>query len=102
MRQIVDEIVHSDPIRQRRPLLLILRIIRPLPGVAQIHVVADGDDDPPLFVANAAPVRDLAAGPLLVSQPGFEVLSAGNLEPLIEIVERMKDRIVVRNVLDRR
>ena len=35
VRQIVNEIIRRDPIRQRRPLLRIARIVGPLPGIAQ-------------------------------------------------------------------
>ena len=60
VRQIVNKIIHRDPVRQRRPLLRIPRIVRPLPGVAQIHVVADRDHHAALVVVNRAPVRSLS------------------------------------------
>src|ERR1700723_468939 len=44
--QIVHEIIHRDAVGQRGPLFRIPRIVRPLPGVAQVHIVADHHHQP--------------------------------------------------------
>src|SRR5258708_2109310 len=98
--QIVNKIIHRDPIRQRRPLLRIPRFVSALPSIAQIHVVADRDHDTPLVVANTPPMWNLAALTLLVSDSALEKLRAGHLKPLVEIEKRVEDRIVVGNILD--
>src|ERR1039457_7563417 len=53
--QIVDEIVHRDAVGQRRPLLVVAGIVGPFPGVAQVHVVADGHHHAALVVVYGAP-----------------------------------------------
>src|SRR5712691_9499299 len=71
-----------------------------LPGVAQIHVVANGHEDSSFVVAYAAPMGHFAGFTSLVHEPGLEKLRARHLEALLEVVERVKDRVTVRNVLD--
>src|ERR1017187_9407433 len=56
MRQIVSEIVHRDLIGQPSPFLRIPGIVGPLPGIAQVHVMTDRDDDPAFVVVDRAPV----------------------------------------------
>src|SRR5664280_1967296 len=41
VRHRVDDVVRNDPEGQRGELLVVLRPVRPLPRVAEIHVVAD-------------------------------------------------------------
>jgi hypothetical protein len=100
MCQIVNEIVHRDAVSERRPLLRISRIIRPLPGIAQIHVVADGDHDPALVVANATPMRYFPGGAFFVGDAGLKDLRAGNLKAVLQVIDRVKNRVVVGDVLD--
>jgi hypothetical protein len=64
--------------------------------------VADGDDDAPLVITNAAPVRLPAGGAPFVGDVVLHPIGvAGNREPVVEIVERVKDRIVVEYVFGR-
>src|SRR5205807_2068740 len=42
VRHRIDHVVDPDPYAERRELLGISRIVRVLPGIAQVHVVADG------------------------------------------------------------
>ena len=63
--------------------------------------MADGDDDAPFIVADGAPMRYLAGFPGLVGYVALEVLRAGDLDPVIEIVNGMENGVVVGEVLDR-
>ncbi len=101
MRQIVNEIIHRDPISQRRPLLRITPVVRPFPRIAQIHVVADRDHHAPLVVVNRAPVRSLSCLPCFPCPAAARPLPAGDLEAIVQIVNRMEDLVRVRDVLDR-
>ena len=70
-----------------------------LPGVAQIHVVADGDHEPALVVVDAAPARDDAV--ILISLSTAQKLCAGHLIAVVQIVEHVKDLVGVLDVDDR-
>ena len=39
-------------------------------------------------------------GPFFICHSGFEILGAGNLEAVAQIVKGMENRVVVRNVHD--
>src|ERR1035437_236760 len=75
--QIVDEIVHRDAVGQRRPLLVVAGIVGPFPGVAQVHVVADGHHHAALVVVYGAPAGLVPV--LFIRLSGIEVLRAGYL-----------------------
>ena len=60
VRHAVHDVVDADAKRHRRERLRILGIVGPFPGIAQMHVVADGHDDAALVVADGAPLRDVA------------------------------------------
>ena len=100
MCQIVNEIVHRDAVSEGGPLLRVSRIVRPLPGIAQIHVVADGDHDPALVVANATPMRHFPGGAFFVGDACLKDLRAGNLKAVLQVIDRVKNRVVVGDVLD--
>src|ERR1035438_279477 len=82
--QIVDEIVHRDAVGQRRPLLVVAGIVGPFPGVAQVHVVADGHHHAALVVVYGAPAGLVPV--LFIRLSGIEVLRAGYLKPFVQIV----------------
>src|SRR5580692_1814245 len=96
--QIVHEIVHCDAVGERCPLLVITRIVRPLPSVAQVHVVADSHHHATLVVIDSAPAWLIPV--LLISLSGVEVLRAGHLKPFIQIVDGMEDGIAVGDLHD--
>src|SRR5689334_1748079 len=100
MRQIVDPVVDSDAVRQSRKPLVVTRVVGPLPGVAQIHVVADRHHDAALIVIDRAPVLGPSVLVLLVGTAAPQVLRAGHLETVVQIVNRMEDRIGVVDVDD--
>ena len=100
MRQIVNEIIHPNAVRERGVFLRILGVVGMLPSVAQIHVVADCDHDAPVFIANAAPVGFHAGGAGFKGSAGLDELGSGDLEALLQIVDGVKDGIVVGDVFD--
>src|SRR5262249_44973291 len=77
---------------------------RVFPRVADVGIVRDGDDHAPVIVVYAAPVRPLAVvgipggGGDLVPEP--QVRLTGDLQLLLDVIHRMEDRIVVRNLAD--
>src|ERR1700687_5463931 len=86
VRQVVNEVIHRDPIREAGPLLGIAGVVGPLPGIAQVHIVANGDDDPAFFIGYGAPVLGSSALVFFVGDPALEVLRAGNLDSIVSIV----------------
>src|SRR5882757_5197868 len=52
MRHTVKNVIKPHPKRHRCKRLRVIRIVGPLPRIAQVHVVTDGNDDPALVVAN--------------------------------------------------
>src|SRR5579871_1776269 len=100
MTQVVDEIIHRDPVSERGPLFRIPRLVGNFPRVAEVHVVANGHHDSPFAVANAAPMRYFPGLALLVSDPRLEILRARHLKPVVQIVDGVENRIVVGNIFD--
>src|SRR5215472_16914833 len=76
MRHRVDHVVDPDPDPQRGELFVVLGIVGMFPRIAQIHVVADGDDQPAFVVEDAAPCILDAVG--FVEPVAANVLGAGH------------------------
>ena len=76
----------------------ILRIVRMLPGIAQVHVEADGHHQPAFVVIDPAPVRHVAV--VLIRPARANVLLAGHLEPVVQIVDGVKDGVLVVDLHD--
>src|SRR6185312_16610438 len=89
----VDDVVHPHSECQRRERLGVLGRVGPLPGIPEMHVVADRDDDPSLVVADRAPLGDIAV--LLVRSPRPDILLARHLEAHAEIEQNVEDLVVV-------
>src|SRR5258708_36755288 len=68
------------------------------PGVAQVHVVADGEHYAALSIVDAAPARFGTV--VFVSTPAVKELFARHLEAVVEIVDGVKDAILVVQVDD--
>ncbi len=98
MRHGVDEVIHSDAHAERAVLFGVLRIIGVLPGIAQVHVVADGDHEPAFIVIYAAPFG--IVGTFLPVAARIDELSTGDLIAAIEIVQGVKDGIAVFDIDD--
>src|SRR3954464_3475005 len=60
VRHAVQDVIEADAKGHGREGLGIIRIVRPFPCVAQVHVVADRDHDAPLLVPDSAPFRLIA------------------------------------------
>ena len=55
MRHGIHDVIGGDPQGGLRELFVILRVVGVFPGVAQVHVVADGDHESAMVVVDAAP-----------------------------------------------
>src|ERR1700680_4948389 len=64
-----------------------------------MHVVAHGDDDATLVVADGSPSRHVAV--LFIGPACSYILLTGHLEAVVEVVQHVKDLIAVLQVLDR-
>src|SRR5262249_23735724 len=53
----VDNIVHANPEAECRVLFGVQRVVRMFPGIAKIHVVADGHHEPAVVIVDSAPTR---------------------------------------------
>src|SRR5690349_21584028 len=62
-----------------------------LDRIAQIHVVANRDDDAPTLVPHSAKVRN--ASLMLIREAGLEKLRSRNLNQLIDVRGSVKNRI---------
>jgi len=96
VRHGVDDVVDPETVGERRHRLGIFWHVGVLPGVADIHVEVDGDQQPPFIVIDPTPARsgflglddDLAAG------ASSEMAQARDLRALVQIVENVQDRAV--------
>ena len=98
MRHRIGDVVHGYADAQGGELLGIVGIVGVLPGVAQIHVVADGDHQAALVVVDAAPGARVAV--LLVCHAAVQATLAGDLVAVIEIVEDVEDLVAVVDIDD--
>jgi hypothetical protein len=96
VRHRVNHVIDADADAESRELLRIFGIVGVLPGVAQIHIVADGHHQAMMLVIHAAPVRLVAV--VFVSPAGTDILLAGYLIAVVQIVDRMEDGVVVGDV----
>ena len=71
-------------------------IVEPLPGVAEVGVLGDGDHDVALVVVDASPAGDAA----IFFVAGAEVFGAGDLVAVVEIEDGVEDGVVVGDVDD--
>ena len=85
MGQGVGYVIEDDAKGKSGKLLGVLRAVRPLPGVAEMHVRADGHHDAPVVVADGAPLGHVAI--LLIGSAGVDVLFAGDLKLFGDVVQ---------------
>src|SRR6516165_10684683 len=98
MRHTVKDIIEPYAESHGSKSFGVVWVVGPFPCVAKMHVVADGDDDSPLVVANGAPLRLVSI--FLVSASGPNILLAGYLHLVVDIVECVEDLIAALQVLD--
>ena len=96
----VHDVVEDDAESKSGKFLGILRTVGPLPGVAEVHVGADGDHDAAAIVADGAPLRHIAV--FLVSPAGVDIDFAGDLEFLVDVVEDVVDLVGIGEARDRK
>jgi len=99
MRHAVHDVIDAHAEGQRCERFRILRVICPFPRIAQVHVVADRDDDAPFGVADGAPFRHVAI--LLIGAARRDVLLAWYLKTLADVVQDVEDLVVVAEIGDR-
>src|SRR5579862_6404874 len=92
----VNNVIDADANAERGILFRILRIVGVFPGIAQIHVVADGHHQASAVVVDSAPARLEAVE--LVDAAGAEELRARHLIAVVEIVKGMENLIRVLNI----
>ena len=99
MRHRVSNVIEDDSKRKAGKLLGIFGTIGPLPGVAEMHVGADGDHDAPMIVADGAPFGHIAV--LFISAAGVDVELARDLKLFVDVVQDVVDLVVILEILDR-
>src|ERR1700678_2923267 len=96
MRHGVNDIVDANANPERGVFLWILGIVGMLPGIAQIHVVADSHHQAALVVVNTAPMRLVAV--LFRYAVSINHLLAGHLVAIVEVENRMENGAAVLDV----
>src|ERR1700735_3419721 len=96
MRHGVNDIVDANANPERGVFLWILGIVGMLPGIAQIHVVANGHHQPALVVEDASPMRFVAV--LFWYAVSINHLLAGHLVAIVEVENGMEDGAAVLDV----
>src|SRR5580704_11330162 len=94
----VGYVVEDDAKSKSGKLLGVLRAIGPLPGVAEMHVSADGHHDAPVVAADGAPLGYVAV--LLIGSAGIDVDLAGDLKFFGDVVQDVVDLVVIRQIFD--
>jgi hypothetical protein len=101
VRHGVDDVIHSDTYAERGEPFGILGVVGVFPGVAKVHVVADGYHQAAVVVVNAPPVRRTAGeGILFVDPVAVDVLRAGYLVPVVQIEHGMEDGVLIGDIDD--
>src|ERR1019366_4728917 len=98
MRYSIHDVIDAYPKSQRGELLRIARIVSPFPGIAEVHVVANGHHDAALVVTDRAPFPDVAI--LFVGPARAYVLFTWHLETLAQIIEHVKNLVFVIHVFN--
>src|SRR5580704_12764783 len=98
MRHGVGDVVEDDAKSKSGKLLRVLRAVRPLPGVTEMHVGADRHHDAPVVVADGAPLGHVAV--LLISSAGVDVDLAGDLKLFVDVVQDVVDLVAILEILD--
>ncbi len=76
----VNDVVDSDAVGQRCKALWIPGIVRPLPGISKVHVMADGDLHPTPLVEDSKPAWLHSV--LLIGPSRPDILKTRNLNAL--------------------
>src|SRR5450432_1512145 len=91
VRHRVDHVIDADADAERRVLLRVFGIVGMLPGIAQVHIVADGGHEAALIVIDASPMCAPAGRAFFVGKAGAQENGAGHLVLVVEIVNRVED-----------
>src|SRR5689334_8374991 len=77
VRHGIDDVVDADADSERRELFVIVRIVGPFPGIADVGVERHRHHQPAAIVVNPAPARRTAFA--LIRHAGGQVAGAGHL-----------------------
>src|ERR1035441_3730997 len=101
VRHRVNDVIDADADAEGGESFGVLRVVGVFPGIAEIHVVADGDHQAAAIVVDAAPVGGTAlALVLFVDFAALQVLRARDLIALIEMEHRVEDGVLIGDVDD--
>src|ERR1035438_10407224 len=107
VRHRINDVVHTDSNAQGGEFLGVLGVVGVLPGVAQVHVMTDGYDEPAAVVVDAAPAgyistrSPIGIGPaLFANAPGLHVLHAGHLVAIVQVEYGVEDGVGVLDFHD--
>ena len=98
MRHGVNDVVNADADPERGVFLGIFGIVGVLPGIAEVHVVADGDHEPAFVVIDAAPMRHEAV--FFRNAVRVEDLLTRHLVAIVQVENSVEDRAAVLDVDD--
>src|SRR5450631_2260855 len=98
MGHAINDVIEPHAKGHRSEGLRIVRIVSPLPCVAQVHIVADGHNNSPFVVADGAPFRLISI--LLVGASGPDILLTWNLHLVVDVIKGMKDFVATLQILD--
>ena len=96
VRHRVDNVVDTNTNPQRREFFIILRIVGPLPGIAQVGIESHGGYNAAFVIIDASPARRAAFA--LVRHAGAEIAGAGNLITVVQIINRVENLVGIVDV----
>src|SRR6202034_200559 len=85
VRHAIHDVIEPHAKCHRCERLWISWIVGPLPGVAQVHVVADCDHDAAFVVADRAPLRDVPV--FFIRPPRPHILFPRDLKTSADVVQ---------------
>src|ERR1700733_2762967 len=93
----VGNVVEDDAKSKSGKLFGVLRAVGPLPGVAEMHVGADGHHDASVVTADGAPLGHVAV--LFVGSAGVDVDLARDLKFFVDVVQVVVDLVFILKIL---
>src|SRR6516162_155719 len=91
VRHSVQDVIQPHAKRHRRECLRIIRIVRPLLRIAEVHVVADRDNNSAMAIANGPPFGLVTV--FLISAAGPHILFTRYLHLVVDVIQSVKDLV---------
>src|SRR6202034_3167274 len=98
VRHAIHDVIEPHAKSHRCESLWISWIVGPLPGVAQVHVVADRDHDAPLVVADRPPLRDVSV--FFIRPPRPHILFPRDWKTSADVVQPVENFVLIGQFLD--